>query len=134
MPDHAVTYALPARWWEWGVRRYGFHGLSYAWASRRAAELLQRPLDDLHMVIAHVGAGVSTCAVRGGQSVDTSMGFTPLEGAVMATRSGSVAPGALLWLEQVHGVSGQGMNDALEQRSGLFALTGDCPASTSSVV
>jgi acetate kinase len=124
MPEHATTYAVPSEWREWGVRRYGFHGLSYAWSSRRCAELLERPVDGLQMVIAHIGAGVSACAVRGGRSVDTSMGFTPLEGAVMAVRSGSVDPGALLWLQQVHGITTGDMNAALEHRSGLLALSG----------
>lgn len=124
MPEYAITYAVPSQWREWGVRRYGFHGLSYAWASRRCAELLDRPPDELHMVIAHIGAGVSACAVRDGRSVDTSMGFTPLEGAVMAMRSGSVDPGALLWLQQVHSVTSGDMNTALEHRSGLLALSG----------
>jgi acetate kinase len=124
MPEHAATYAVPSEWRRWGVRRYGFHGLSYAWSSRRCAELLERPADGLQMVIAHIGAGVSACAVRGGRSVDTSMGFTPLEGAVMAMRSGSVDPGALLWLQQVHGITTGDMNTALEHRSGLLALSG----------
>lgn len=124
MPDRATTYALPAEWRGHGVRRYGFHGLSYAWASRRCAELLQSSPADLQVVIAHVGAGVSACAVRDGRSVDTSMGFTPLEGAVMATRGGSVDPGALLWLQQLHGVSVTEMLASLEQRSGLLGLCG----------
>jgi acetate kinase len=124
MPDYATTYAIPSEWRRWGVRRYGFHGLSYAWSSRRGAELLERPPDELQMVIAHIGAGVSACAVRDGRSVDTSMGFTPLEGAVMAMRSGSVDPGALLWLQQVHRVTSGEMNTALEHGSGLVALTG----------
>jgi acetate kinase len=124
MPEHATTYAVPSEWRRWGVRRYGFHGLSYAWSSRRCAELLERPADGLQMVIAHIGAGVSACAVRDGRSVDTSMGFTPLEGAVMAMRSGSVDPGALLWLQQVHGITTGDMNTALEHRSGLLALSG----------
>jgi acetate kinase len=124
MPDHATTYAVPHQWREWGVRRYGFHGLSYAWSSRRAATLLGRPVDGLQMVIAHIGAGVSACAIHGGRSVDTSMGLTPLEGAVMATRSGTVDPGALLWLQQEHGVSAAEVNRALEHDSGLLGLSG----------
>jgi acetate kinase len=124
MPEHATTYAIPSEWRQWGVRRYGFHGLSYAWSSRRCAELLGRPPGDLQMVIAHIGAGVSACVVRNSHSVDTSMGFTPLEGAVMAVRSGSVDPGALLWLQQVHGVTSGDMNTALEHHSGLLALSG----------
>jgi acetate kinase len=124
MPAHASTYAIPWEWRQWGVRRFGFHGLSYAWSSRRCAELLGQPSDGLQVVIAHIGAGVSACVVRGGRSVDTSMGFTPLEGAVMAMRSGSVDPGALLWLQQVHGVTSGDMNTALEHSSGLLAMTG----------
>ena len=125
MPEQAITYAIPSEWRRWGVRRYGFHGLSYAWSSRRCAELLERSGDDLQIVIAHIGAGVSACAVRDGRSIDTSMGFTPLEGAVMAMRSGSVDPGALLWLQQVHGVTSGEMNRALEDHSGMLALSGE---------
>jgi acetate kinase len=124
LPAHARTYAIPEHWRELGVRRYGFHGLSYAWASRRTAELLGRPTTDLRLVMAHVGSGVSVCATLGGRSVDTSMGFTPLEGAVMSRRSGSVDPGAMLWLQQFHGVSAGELSDALEQHSGLLALCG----------
>jgi len=124
LPDCASTYAVPAEWRMLGMRRYGFHGLSFAWASRRCAELLEQPLTNLHMVIAHVGAGVSACAVRAGRSVDTSMGFTPLEGAVMATRSGSIDPGALLWLQEVHGAGVTDLTRALEHESGLLALCG----------
>src|SRR5580704_2999841 len=124
MPEFATTYAVPAHWRAWGVRRYGFHGLSYAWSSRRSAELLERPVDGLHIVIAHIGSGVSACAVRDGRSVDTSMGFTPLEGAVMATRSGTVDPGALLWLQDRHGLTAAAMTRSLEQGGGLFGLCG----------
>jgi acetate kinase len=124
LPERATTYAIPPSWRDLGVRRYGFHGLSFAWSSRRAAELLERRLDDLQMLIAHVGAGVSVCAVHHGRSADTSMGFTPLEGAVMATRSGSVDPGALLWLQQFHGVGAEEMTRSLEHESGLLALCG----------
>ncbi len=124
IPEFATTYAVPAHWRAWGVRRYGFHGLSYAWLSRRAAALLRRAPDALHVVIAHIGSGVSACAVRGGRSVDTSMGFTPLEGAVMASRSGTVDPGALLWLQDHHGVSVGAMTRSLEHGSGLLGLCG----------
>lgn len=124
IPDFATTYAVPAQWRAWGVRRYGFHGLSYAWASRRSAALLDRPVDALHVVIAHIGSGVSACAVRDGRSVDTSMGLTPLEGAVMATRSGTVDPGAMLWLQDHHGVTVGAMTSSLEHGSGLAGLCG----------
>ncbi|MDQ1399127.1 MAG: acetate kinase, partial [Acidimicrobiaceae bacterium] len=104
MPAAAATYALPAQWRQrFGLRRFGFHGLSHAWASRRAAGILGRPLAELRMVTCHLGAGASLCAVAGGRSQDTTMGFTPMEGLVMATRSGSVDPGLVLWLiRQAH--------------------------------
>ncbi len=124
LPDPATTYAIPSQWRDWGVRRYGFHGLSYAWSSRRCAVLLDRPLESLHMVIAHIGSGVSACAVRDGRSADTSMGFTPMEGAVMATRSGTVDPGALVWLQTYRGVTTETMNEALEHGGGLLGLCG----------
>ena len=125
LPAAAATYALPAAWRErWPLRRFGFHGLSHAYASRRAAELLDRPLEDLRIVTAHLGAGASLCAVMGGVSVDTTMGFTPLEGLVMATRSGSVDPGLLFWVQRHGGIDVQEMEQALERESGLAALSG----------
>jgi acetate kinase len=124
MPDAATTYAVPAQWREWGVRRYGFHGLSYAWASRRTGELLDRSPMDLQLLIVHAGSGVSACAVKDGRSVDTTMGFTPAEGAVMATRSGTVDPGALLWLQDMHQVTAADMTGLLEHASGLMGLCG----------
>jgi len=125
MPAAASTYAIPAAWSErWPLRRYGFHGLSHAYASRRAAELLGRPLADLRIVTAHLGAGASLCAVEGGRSVDTTMGFTPLGGLVMATRSGSVDPGLLLWVQRHGGIDAEDMERALDRESGLLALSG----------
>jgi acetate kinase len=125
LPPAAATYALPANWNErFGLRRFGFHGLSHAWAARRAAELLGRPQGELRLVSAHLGAGASLCAIDGGRSVATTMGFTPLEGLVMATRSGDVDPGLLLWLVKHGGVGVDELNDALERRSGLAGLTG----------
>jgi acetate kinase len=125
LPSAAATYALPAEWRErWGLRRYGFHGLSHAYASRRAADLLGAPAADLRLVTCHLGAGASLCAVSGGRSVDTTMGFTPLEGLVMATRSGSVDPGLLLWLLERERVEEAEMAEALEHSSGLLALAG----------
>jgi acetate kinase len=124
LPAAASTYAIPAEWREqWPIRRYGFHGLSHAWASRRAAELAGRPIDSVAMVTCHLGAGASLCAVDGGRSVDTTMGFTPLEGLVMATRSGSVDPGLVLWLLD-QGLSVEQVADGLEHRSGLVGLAG----------
>jgi acetate kinase len=124
IPAEAATYALPAQWRELGIRRYGFHGLSHAYAARRAADILERPVDGLRQVNCHLGAGASLCAVHSGQSVDTTMGFTPLEGLVMATRSGSVDPGLVLWLQRQRGLSADDVFDGLESRSGLLGLAG----------
>lgn len=125
LPPAAFTYALPLAWRErWGLRRYGFHGLAHASAVRRAAVLLGRPLDGLRVVSCHLGAGASLAAVHDGRSVDTTMGFTPLEGLVMATRSGSVDPGLLLWLLERTGLTEREIATALEHESGLQALAG----------
>jgi acetate kinase len=120
----AATYALPAQWRELGIRRYGFHGLSHAYAAGRTAEILELPVDGLRLVSCHLGAGASLCAIQSGRSVDTTMGFTPLEGLVMATRSGSVDPGLVLWLQRQHGLSADEVFDGLESRSGLLGLAG----------
>jgi acetate kinase len=125
MPAAASTYALPPEWRRrWGLRRYGFHGLSHAYASRRGADLLGRRPEDLRVVTCHLGAGASLAAVLDGRSVDTTMGFTPLEGLVMATRSGSVDPGLLLWLEEHVGTPPSEVAATLEHRSGLLGLGG----------
>lgn len=125
LPASAATYALPREWRErWGLRRFGFHGLSHSYAATRAAELAQRPLESLRMVTCHLGAGASLAAIRDGRSIDTTMGFTPLEGLVMATRSGTVDPGLLLWLEQTAGMRPDELADGLEHRSGLQGLAG----------
>jgi acetate kinase len=125
LPAAAATYALPARWRQrWPLRRFGFHGLSHAWAASRAAELAGRPAQALRVVTCHLGAGASLAAVRHGVSVDTTMGFTPLEGLVMATRSGSVDPGLVLWLEEHVGLPPAELASALEHRSGLLGLAG----------
>jgi acetate kinase len=117
----ASTYALPAEWRErWGLRRYGFHGLSHAWVARRAPQLGAGP----RIVSCHLGAGASLCAIADGRSVDTTMGFTPLEGLAMATRSGSVDPGLVLWLLEHEQISAEELADALEHRSGMLGLAG----------
>ncbi len=131
LPPAAATYALPREWRErWGLRRYGFHGLSHAWIARRAPELLGRPAAELRIVSCHLGAGASLCAIAGGRSVDTTMGFTPLEGLVMATRSGSVDPGLVLWLAERERLSPEELTDALEHRSGLLGLAGSADMRT----
>ncbi len=123
IPDDASTFALPARWRvAWGIRRYGFHGMSHAWASRRAAALLGRPLEGLRLVTAHLGAGASLAAVAEGRSVDTTMGFTPLDGLVMATRPGALDPGAVLWAMRHGGLSADEVERELEHGAGLAGL------------
>ena len=127
LPDAAFTYALPADWISrWGVRRYGFHGLSHAWIARRAPSLVgtSSSSSGLRIVSCHLGAGASLCAILAGRSVDTTMGFTPLEGLVMATRSGSVDPGLVLWLLARGDVSEDKLGHALEHESGLLGLSG----------
>ena len=125
LPPAAATYAIPARWRQrHRIRRYGFHGFSHAYASRRAAELLARPQSALRVVTCHLGSGASLAAVEGGRSVDTTMGFTPLEGLVMATRSGSVDPGLMLWLQRHERVTERELTEALDGRSGLLGLAG----------
>jgi len=125
LPAAASTYALPREWRiRWNLRRFGFHGLSHDYASRRAAEMIGRPRDGLRIVTAHLGAGASLAAVAGGRSVDTTMGFTPLEGLVMATRSGSVDPGLVLWLQEHAGMPSAELASTLEHRSGLLGLAG----------
>lgn len=115
--EEAATYAVPRRWRdEWGVRRYGFHGLSVAWAAEQVPAR--------RLVVCHLGGGCSVTAVLEGRSVDTTMGFSPLEGVPMATRSGSVDPGALLYLQREHGLSVEELDHALEHESGLEALGG----------
>jgi acetate kinase len=124
LPPAASTYALPGEWRaRWGLRRYGFHGLSHAWVARRAPQLLGGR--DLRRIVScHLGAGASLCAIRNGSSLDTTMGFTPLEGLVMASRSGSVDPGMLLWLLEREQLGPRELSAVLERGSGLLALCG----------
>ena len=126
LPPASATYALPRRWIDqWGIRRFGFHGLSHAYASRRATQLLGRAAEDqLRLVTCHLGAGASLAAVAGGAPVDTTMGFTPLDGLVMATRSGSVDPGALIWVQRHGKLTVDDVEVALERESGLLGLSG----------
>jgi acetate kinase len=134
LPKPAATFPLPADWRAaYGLRRYGFHGLSYAWATGRAAQLLGRPATELHMVLAHLGGGSSVCAVRDGRSVDTSMGFTPLDGVPMTTRSGAIDPGMLLWLLDGR-MSLRELSDGLYRRSGLAGLAAGRSSDTRELV
>jgi len=125
LPKAAATYAVPVAWSErWPLRRFGFHGLSHAYCARRVAQLLDRQPAELRLVSAHLGAGASLAAVAGGRSVDTTMGFTPMEGLVMATRSGSIDPGLLLWVQRHGKIDAETAERALDRESGLLGLSG----------
>jgi acetate kinase len=116
---------LPHEWSErWGIRRFGFHGASHAYSAERAAVMLSRPIAELRLIVAHLGNGASVTAIDGGRSVDTTMGFTPLEGLMMGTRAGSVDPGALLYLLQHCGLSAQALEHGLNHESGLLGVSG----------
>ena len=125
LPEHAAHYAIP---WELarrhGIRRFGFHGISYAWATARAATLLARATDDVRLVVLHLGNGASAAAIRGGASVETSMGLTPLEGLVMGTRSGDVDPALIGYLVRAEGANVAEVEGWLNERSGLAGLAG----------
>jgi acetate kinase len=123
LPIEAYLYPLPYEWHTgWGYRRYGFHGLSVRWSVERAAALLGR--HELGIVVAHLGAGCSVSAVWQGRSMSTSMGMTPLEGLMMATRAGSVDPGVLLAAQREHGLDLDALEATLEHRSGLLGVSG----------
>lgn len=125
LPEHAWRYAVPdSLYRQYGIRRYGFHGTSHQFVTGRAAELLGIPLGQFNAVVAHLGNGVSLTAIQGGASVDTSMGFTPLEGLVMGTRSGDVDPSILIYLQR-QGLSADDIDDMLNRESGLKALAGE---------
>jgi acetate kinase len=126
LSEAARTYAVPRKWTrEWRIRRYGFHGLSHSYCAGRAAEIMGRR--NLRLVIAHLGNGASMSAVHDGVCVDTSMGFTPLEGLVMGTRSGTVDPGVLVYALQRKGLDGDALDKALNSQSGLLGLSGISP-------
>lgn len=129
MPRAARTYAIPARYRDLGVRRYGFHGTSHGYVAKEAVELLGLDPKDHGLVIAHLGNGSSATAVRDGRSLDTSMGLTPLEGLVMGTRSGDIDPGALFHIAREDGLSIADLDNMLNRKSGLLGLSGlssDC--------
>lgn len=121
----AYLYPVPRQWYEeWGVRRYGFHGLSYTYCSEMAATLLKKPLEKLKLVICHLGSGCSLAAIDGGRSVATTMGLTPLEGLMMGTRSGTIDPGAVLYLQTQGYLATSELDHALNYESGLKAIGG----------
>lgn len=126
IPARAATYAVPREWQErYGVRRYGFHGISYSSVSREAARFLGRDPAVTNLIVLHLGNGASACAVAGGRSIDTSMGLTPLEGLVMGTRGGDLDPGVPGHLSRVAGLSPAEIDDALNHDAGLRGLAGD---------
>jgi acetate kinase len=124
MPEAAVVYPGPFEWYEKGVRRYGFHGISHQYASRRAAAILGRDAAGLRLVSCHLGNGASLAAVKDGKSVDTTMGFTPLEGLMMGTRSGSIDPGILIYLVRHKGFRADELDRLLNRESGLKGVSG----------
>ena len=126
LPEAAANYALDAELaHRLGIRRYGFHGTSHAYVSRQTSVLLDRPLETLNTIVLHLGNGASACAVRGGRSVETSMGMTPLEGLVMGTRTGDIDPAVVLHLNRMGGMSLDEIDAALNRRGGLLGLCGD---------
>jgi acetate kinase len=125
LPPHAYHYALPeGLYTDHGVRRYGFHGTSHAYVARAAAEFLGRALGELRLITLHLGNGASAAAVAGGRSVDTTMGFTPLEGLMMGTRSGDLDPAVALWLVREHGLDPSEAEHLLNHESGLKGVAG----------
>lgn len=125
LPPRAYRYPVPDRWYtEWGIRRFGFHGLSHAYCAGRAATMLGRPLADLKLVVCHLGSGCSLAAIAGGLSVATTMGFTPLDGLAMATRPGSLDPGILTYLLTHDYLTRAELADSLAHDSGLKGLAG----------
>ncbi len=124
MPPRAYLYALPYRYYQdLKVRRYGFHGTSHRYVAHKAAELLGRSIAELKIVTCHLGNGASIAAVQYGRSIDTSMGFTPLEGLVMGTRCGDIDPALVLYLMDKEGLNPEAMDDLLNKQSGLLGLT-----------
>jgi acetate kinase len=125
VPAAAYLYPLPYEWYEeWGIRRFGFHGTSHAYCTGRATEMLDNLSDDLKLIICHLGQGSSATAVRGGVALTNTMGFTPLEGLPMGTRSGTVDPGILLYVQREHGLSADELDEILHKQSGLLGLSG----------
>jgi acetate kinase len=123
LPEKAAVYPGPQDWLEAGIRRYGFHGISHQYVSRRAARILGRELSSLRMVTCHLGNGCSLAAVGGGRSVDTTMGFTPLEGLMMGTRCGSIDPGILIYLVRHRGFRADQLDHTLNKESGLMGVS-----------
>lgn len=126
LPDYAYRYAVPDCWYtKHKIRRYGFHGISHQYVSNKAADYLQKPLNKLNLICLHLGNGASITAIKQGKSIDTSMGFTPLEGLIMGTRCGDLDPSIPLYMQQKTNSSAKQISDELNQYSGLLALSGN---------
>jgi acetate kinase len=124
LPDAAAIYPGPYEWVEQGIRRYGFHGISHQYCAQRAAQLLNRDLASLRLITCHLGNGCSLAAIKNGHSIETTMGFTPLDGLMMGTRSGAVDPGILIYLSEQSGYSADKLDDVLNRASGLRGISG----------
>ena len=124
MPVVSQTYPGPYEWFEHGIRRYGFHGINHQYCATRTAQLIRKDLKSLKIVVCHLGNGCSLSGIRGGHSVDTTMGFTPLDGLMMGTRSGSVDPGILIFLMRQCGLDADQIDDMLNKKSGLLGISG----------
>src|SRR6266852_4206733 len=124
LPLAAAVYPGPYEWVAQGIRRYGFHGINHQYCAERAAQLLQKNPSDLKLVTCHLGNGCSLAAIRDGQSIDTTMGFTPLDGLMMGTRSGSVDPGILTYLMREENQDGRALDEMLNSKSGLLGISG----------
>ncbi len=124
MPAVAQMYPGPYEWYEQGIRRYGFHGINHQYCATRAAQFIEKDLNSLKIVSCHLGNGCSVTGIKAGRSVNTTMGFTPLEGMMMGTRSGSVDPGILIFLMRRHGLNADQINDMLNKKSGLLGISG----------
>lgn len=125
IPEHVYRYAVPNDWYKkFGVRRYGFHGLSHQYVAMQAANYLDKPLNELNLITLHLGNGASACAIKNGQSFDTSMGFTPLQGLMMGNRSGDLDAAVPLYIQEQTGISAEQLENQLNFESGLMAITG----------
>jgi acetate kinase len=125
LPDYAYTYAIPIDFYKkHSIRRYGFHGISHEYVANEAARILKKPLTKLNLITCHLGSGASITAIRGGRAVDTSMGFTPLEGLAMSTRSGDIDPAIPLYLIRELKIKPEEVDNILNKKSGLFGLSG----------
>lgn len=125
MPEKAYLYSLPYHYYkDYGIRKYGFHGTSHKFVSQRAAEMLDKPIEDLRIISCHIGNGASIAAIDGGKSIDTSMGFTPLAGVTMGTRSGNIDPALIPFIMEKTGKTAEQVLEILNKESGLLGLSG----------